>query len=91
MSKISAISALVNAHKGQFFSVTFQKKDGTMRTIKNAQVGFKKGHAGHNPVGHIEKYLTVIENKGGGDYQHRNVNMETVTKMSIAGVDFEFS
>lgn len=90
MSKVSTIRAIIDAHKGQFFSVEFVKKDGSTRTIKNAQVGIKKQHQGENTVSHIEKYVTVIENLGQGKYNHRNVNIETINRLAIAGVEFKF-
>ena len=75
---------IILQNKGKFFSVEFVKKDGTVRTL-NGQVGYKKGHDGHNNVSHIDKYITVTENLGGGKYQFRNVNTETITRLAIAG------
>lgn len=90
MSKVSSIRAVIEAHKGQFFSVAFVKKSGELRTIKSAQVGIKAGHTGVNTVAHIDKYVTVVENLGDGNFQHRNVDMETITKLAIGGKEFVF-
>lgn len=74
---------IIWAHKGQYFSVTFEKADSTVRTI-HGQVGYKKGHDGENTVAHIPKYITVIEKTAQG-YQHRNVNTEKIIKLSVGG------
>ena len=75
-------------HKGQYFSVDFVKKDGSLRTIVG-QVGYKQGYDGENTVGHIEKYVTVVE-KGEGDIpgkpKFRNVDSTTIKRLAIGGV-----
>jgi len=79
-----ALKSIILANKGKFFSVTFVKADQSLRTL-NGQIGFKDGHDGENTVAHIPKYITVVENLGGGKYQHRNVNVETITRLAIGG------
>lgn len=90
MSKVSSIKAIIEAHKGQFFGVSFVKQNGELRTIKNAQVGIKQGHTGENSVAHIEKYVTVVENLGGGKFQHRNIGMDKITRLAIGGKIYEW-
>lgn len=75
---------IILSHKGQFFSVDFVKKNGELRTV-NGQVGIKEGHLGANPTAHIEKYVTVAENLGGGEYKYVNVNVETITRLAVGG------
>ena len=79
---------LIWANKGKFFSVTFTKKCGEERTIVG-QVGYKQGYDGENTVGHIEKYVTVVE-KGEGDIpgkpKFRNVDSTTIKRLAIGGV-----
>lgn len=85
MSAIAqALKSIIQGHKGQFMSVTFIKKDGSERTL-NGQFGYKAGHDGENTVAHIPKYITISENLGGGRYQHRNVNTETIKRIAIGG------
>lgn len=84
---------LIWAHKGQFFSVTFTKKNGEERTIVG-QVGYKQGYDGENTVGHIEKYVTVVERGGTtsgdpanpGKPKFRNVDSESIKRLAIGGV-----
>ena len=79
---------IIWAHKGQYFSVEWVKSDGTLRKAV-AQVGYKAGYDGENTVGHIEKYVTVVE-KGVGDIpgkpKFRNLNTETIKRLAIGGV-----
>lgn len=75
---------VILSHKGQFFSVAFVKKNGELRTV-NGQVGVKENHLGANPTAHIEKYVTVAENLGGGEYKYVNVNVETITRLAVGG------
>lgn len=79
-----ALKTMILANKGKFFSVEFVKADGTLRKIVG-QVGYKEGHDGVNTVAHIPKYLTVVENLGGGKYQHRNVNTTTIKRLAVGG------
>lgn len=79
---------IIWAHKGQFFTVEWVKADGTLRKAV-AQVGYKQGYDGENTVGHIEKYVTVVE-KGEGDIpgkpKFRNVDSTTIKRLAIGGV-----
>lgn len=79
-----ALKTMILANKGKFFSVEFVKADGTLRKIVG-QVGYKEGHDGVNTVAHIPKYITVVENLGGGKYQHRNVNTTTIKRLAVGG------
>ena len=79
-----ALKSIILANKGKFFSVTYRKADQSLRTLMG-QIGFKEGHEGENTVAHIPKYVTVIENLGGGKYQFRNLNTETITRLAIGG------
>lgn len=78
---------IIWAHKGQFFHVTFEKKDGTLREML-AQVGYKEGYDGENCVSHLPKYVTVVE-KGQGDIpgkpKFRNVDTTKIKRLAIGG------
>lgn len=79
------IKALLKANAGKFFTVTFQKKDGTIRTL-NCQHGHFKGHDGVNTVAHIEKYLTVHTAEG-----FKNVDCSKVKQIKMGGKVMTFS
>ncbi len=93
MSQRKALKDLILAHKGQFFSVDFIKQDGTLRTIKRAQIGYKKGHDGDNTVSHLEQYVTVVEvgeaDNSSGSYpgkpKFRNINVMSIKRLAIGG------
>lgn len=79
-----ALKSIILANKGKFFSVEFVKADGSLRKLVG-QVGYKEGHDGENTVAHMPKYITVVENLGGGKYQHRNVNTTTIKRLAVGG------
>lgn len=80
---------------GQFFSVTWTKKDGSIGEM-NCRVGVKKhlkntgktySNGSTNTVAHLKQYLTVYKtNKG-----YRNLNLDTVTVLKINGNVIHFS
>lgn len=79
------VKELLKSNKGKFFTVTFQKKDKSMRTL-TCQQGYFKGHDEENPTAHIEKYLTVKE-VGTGAF--KNINCETITSITMGGETLE--
>lgn len=88
----AAVKDMLKANKGRFFTVTFKKKDGSLRTL-NCKHGHVKGHDKPNTTAHIEKYLTVVltEKDAKGNEQFRNVNCEEVVSVSMGGkvINFE--
>lgn len=80
-----AIKELLKANHGRFFTVTFIKKNGEVRTL-NCKHGKVKGHEGPNNVSHIEKYLTVTTPEG----EFKNINMETVKEVKMGGTVLRF-
>ena len=86
---MTCLKSLIQAHKGQYLGVTFVKKSGELRTL-NGQHCYKQGHDGVNTVAHIEKYITISENLGGGKSQFRNVNTETVKRLAVGGKVYTF-
>jgi hypothetical protein len=94
MSQRKVLKDLILAHKGQFFGVDFIKQDGTQRTIKRAQIGYKQGHDGDNTVAHLDQYVTVVEvgeaDTSSGSYpgkpKFRNVNVDSIKRLSIGGM-----
>ena len=86
---MTCLKSLIQAHKGQYLGVTFVKKSGELRTL-NGQHCYKQGHDGVNTVAHIEKYITISENLGGGKSQFRNVNTETIKRIAVGGKVYTF-
>lgn len=96
--KVAHIHQLLNANKGKFLSVTFVKKDGSLRTI-NGKQGKKEDHTGHNNVAHLSQYATIVEQKqdgsgeygqGRGSFQFRNVDVSKVTHLKIGGQEYNW-
>lgn len=76
-----------NAKGGQFMTVQFVKKDGTLRTM-NCRTGVKthlKG--GSSTTAHKDNLLTVWDRKS---KQYRSVNLNTVQSIHCAGKKFTF-
>jgi len=69
---------LITDSKGKFFTVTFMKKDNTMRTINcNYSKNQKKSALG---------YINVYSMK---DKQYKNINMQTVKMLAINGITYK--
>ena len=80
------VKELLMANAGKFFTVTFVKKNGEVRTL-NCQQGHFKGHDGENTTAHIEKYLTVRTSEG----EFKNINCETIKSVKMAGKTINFA
>lgn len=84
--KVNLLKSLLKATNGRFFTVTFTKQDGTLRTM-NARVGVTshiKG-TGAPRAGTNDKYLTVFDAQ---KRAYRTINLDTVTSAKIDGVTF---
>lgn len=79
------VKELLLSNAGKFFTVTFVKKNGEVRTL-NCQQGHFKGHDGENTTAHIEKYLTVRTSEG----EFKNINTETIKSVKMAGKTISF-
>lgn len=86
---MTCLKSLIQAHKGQYLSVSFVKKSGELRTL-NGQHCYKQGHDGVNTVAHIDKYITICENLGNGKSQFRNVDTTTIKRLAIGGKVYNF-
>jgi hypothetical protein len=76
---------LLNSSNGKFLSVTFTKKDGSLRTI-NGRSGVTKALAGGVRTTDPEKYFTIFEAGNG----YRSVNFETVSEIKMEGRTVRF-
>lgn len=69
---------------GRLFSVTFKKKNGELRNML-ARTGVKKyTHGGVNKNSNPNHLIVYSLN----DHGYRTVNMETITKIKINGVEY---
>ncbi len=82
MSKaiVAAVKGMLDGSDGKFLTVTFKKKDGSMRTI-NGRSGVTKHLAGGERTTDPKKYFIIYENGNG----YRAVNYETVTEIKMDG------
>ena len=76
------IANLLEQTSGRFFSVTFEKKDGSIRTI-NGRTGVVKGLTGGKSTVDTNKYLIVYENATDG---YRCVNKDRIIEASLDGM-----
>lgn len=86
-----SIGEMIRANGSKFFSITFVKKDKTLRTL-TCRVFHDKDHNGHNNAAHFEKYVTVVirGRDANGKRQFRNVNTETIKSLHIGGKTINF-
>lgn len=79
--------SIINLVGNKFFTITFVKKDGTLRKM-NARLGVKKhlkgGKKSYNPDEF--NYLTVFDLK---KKQYRTVNLNTVKELVSKGIKYE--
>jgi hypothetical protein len=76
LNKTEAVELITNT-KGKFFTVTFTKKDGVERTIN--------GNVKSNSVSKLG-YINIYSLK---DKNYRNVNSQTISRLSINGVNYK--
>jgi hypothetical protein len=74
----AAIAANTN---GKFFTVTFKKKDGTIRTM-NCRTGVAKALKGGKSTIDHDNYLVVYEMASKG---YRCINKDTIMHIAVAG------
>lgn len=86
-AQVQNLRNLIEGTNGKFFTTTFTKKDGTLRTM-NCRLGVKKHlvHGGPSSTAHIPKYITVFEPKNDGSGSYKNINLETIRELSVGGV-----
>jgi len=81
------LSDFIAQSKGKFITVTFVKKDGSVRKL-NGRIGVTKHlKNGTSTVDH-NKYFVVYDNKNAG---YRCVNKDTVKQVSCEGVTISYS
>jgi hypothetical protein len=73
--------ATIEKSGGKFLTVTFVKKDGTVRTL-NGRLGVKKGLVGGKSNVDHNKYINIYDVQAHG---YRNVNKETIIQVKFGG------
>lgn len=81
---------ILDSSKGQFFSVEFVKKDGSLRQL-TAKTWIKKhlrGKPGENvnTVAHKPEYYTACDAKDG----YKNINLNSLKRAVVAGTEYIF-
>ena len=81
---------LIELHKGQFFTVEFVKKDGTLRKM-NCRTGVKKylvknGRTIKTTPAIENGILKVYDVKNG----YRSINIDTIKTISIGGIKLKY-
>jgi hypothetical protein len=78
---------LIKTFKGQYFGVTFVKKNGDVRQM-NARLGVKKGVTGegmkYDPA--AKQLITAFDQQ---KKDFRMINLKTLSKLTIAGSTYE--
>ena len=78
------LAAVIEASNGKFISVTFTKKDGSVRVLVG-RLGVKKHLKGGESTLDADKYVTIFDTQNGG---YRAINRETIQSVRIDGVEF---
>jgi len=87
VSPTVAMGKILSSNKGQFFSVKFVKKDGSIRKMtcrKGVKKGLTGGGAKYNPV---EKGLISVYDVAKGAY--RTVNFDTLLEFKLGGLSYK--
>lgn len=82
-SATSLLSNLITASNGHFFSVTFIKKDGSVRTM-NCRTGVHKGTKGGSNGLDKDKYFTVYDTQ---KKAFRAINKNAVLAVRVNGIE----
>ena len=75
------LEEVIEKSNGKFLTVTFVKKDGSIRTL-NGRLGVTKGLVGGRSSIDHTKYINIYDVQAGG---YRNVNKSTILEVKIGG------
>lgn len=81
------LSEIIKNTKGKFFTVTFTKKDGTIRTL-NGRLGVNKYLKGGKSTLNPEQFITVYDMKNEG---YRAVNVDTIQSVIVDGIEYTYA
>ena len=81
------VEKIIRGGGHQFFGVTFEKKDKTLRTM-NARLGVEKFLVGgeNKVVKPDNSYMTVWDSRAKG---YRTINLATITNLNIHGEKYK--
>ena len=79
----SLFASIIDNSNGRFFSVTFVKKDGSIRQM-NARTGVTKYLKGGTCNVDQDKFFTVYDMQAKG---YRSINKESILEVRAAGVE----
>lgn len=83
---INVLRGLINATDGKFFSVSFIKKDGSLRDMVGRIDVKKYLVGGANTTAHIPEYYTVFDINPEKGY--RNVNLGSIKHFKCGDVEW---
>jgi hypothetical protein len=83
MSSSKALASLIDQSNGKMLTVSFIKKDGSVRVL-NGRLGVTKYIKGGNPKKNSNDYITVydVQNKG-----YRSVSRDTIVAVRCNGIE----
>lgn len=96
ISKIDLCRKLIASTEGKMASITFVKKDGSIRNMV-CRIGVMKGlkenprickNGTSNTTAHLNHILTVYDMKISG---YRNINLSTLTHFKCGEIDIDFA
>jgi hypothetical protein len=80
------ITYMLHVNKGKIFTITFKKKDGTLRKL-NGRLGVHFGKKLSKPTtSNHYKYIVVYDMQ---KQAYRNVNMDTIQSLTMLSKHFE--
>ena len=79
---MKTLASIIEDSNGKFVSVTFTKKDGTLRCL-NGRIGVVKHLKGGKSTVDHDKYLVLFDVINGG---YRCVNRDTIQRVTVDGV-----
>ena len=80
--------AMVEATNGKFFTVSFYKKDGTLRELNGRLKVTKHLRGGESTIVYKENLITIFDREIG---QYRNVNLDKLVSFKFQGATTTFS
>jgi hypothetical protein len=83
MNSSKTLASLIEKSNGKMLTVTFLKRDGTMRTM-NGRIGVKKYIKGSSLKKNSSDYITMydVQNQG-----YRSVNRNTIVSVRSEGIE----
>lgn len=81
------LAEIIKASSGKFFTVTFTKKDGSIRTL-NGRLGVTKYLKGGKSTLNPDQFITVYDVQSQG---YRAVNVDTIQSVTVDGILYQYA